>query len=268
MYANGRGVPQDDAEAVRLYRLAAGQGDATAHLHLGLHYEFGRGVLQNLVRAHKWYNLAASRFPASEQGLRDEAARGRNRVASQLTTAELAEAQVLAREWRPGGRVAQRSGQPEPDPIHRPLERESTGSGFQVSAQGHILTSAHVVWGCTEVRIPSVGPVLVTAREDSSDLALLQAPAETSHVIAKFRQGRGIRPGAGVVVVGFPLRGLVASGASVSTGAVSALAVSVRRVRPCGVRLRRIGRYRACSSRAATGRCGCLGARGCGGAPR
>ena len=44
--------------------------------------------------------------------------------------------------------------------------------------------------------------------------------------------------------------------------------VSVRRARPCGVRLRRIGRYRACSSRAATGRCGCLGARGCGGAPR
>ena len=44
--------------------------------------------------------------------------------------------------------------------------------------------------------------------------------------------------------------------------------VSVRRARPCGVTLRRIGRYRACSSRAATGRCGCLGARGCGGALR
>ena len=224
MYANGRGVPQDDAEAVRLYRLAAGQGDATAHLHLGLHYEFGRGVLQNLVRAHKWYNLAASRFPASEQGLRDEAARGRNRVASQLTPTELAEAQGLARAWRPGEWVAQRSAQPEPEAARRPLERESTGSGFQVSAQGHILTNAHVVRGCTEVRIPSAGPVHVAAREDSSDLALLQAPVETSHAIARFRQGRGIRPGASVVVVGYPLRGLLASGANVSTGAVSALA--------------------------------------------
>ena len=35
---------------------------------------------------------------------------------------------------------------------------------------------------------------------------------------------------------------------------------AVRRARPCGVRLRRIGRCRACSSKAPTGRCGCLGA--------
>ena len=40
----------------------------------------------------------------------------------------------------------------------------------------------------------------------------------------KFRQGRGIRPAASVIVVGYPLRGLLASEANVSTGAVSALA--------------------------------------------
>ena len=31
MYDNGRGVPQDTAEAVTWYRLAAEQGDAAAH---------------------------------------------------------------------------------------------------------------------------------------------------------------------------------------------------------------------------------------------
>lgn len=62
------------------------------------------------------------------------------------------------------------------------------------------------------------------AREDSSDLASLQAPAETTHAVAKSRQGRGIRPAASAVVVGYPLRGLLASEANVSTGAVSALA--------------------------------------------
>ena len=106
----------------------------------------------------------------------------------------------------------------------RPLELESTGSGFRVSGQGHVLTNAHVVRGCTEVRIPPSGAVEVLAQEGSSDLALLQTPVGTVRTVAKFRQGRGIRPGASVVVVGYPLRGLLASEANVSTGAVSALA--------------------------------------------
>tara|TARA_B110000116_G_scaffold260112_1_gene262885 strand:+ start:972 stop:1109 length:138 start_codon:yes stop_codon:yes gene_type:complete len=34
-YATGRGVSQDDAEAVRWYRLAADQGDADAQFNFG-----------------------------------------------------------------------------------------------------------------------------------------------------------------------------------------------------------------------------------------
>ena len=113
---------------------------------------------------------------------------------------------------------------PTPGLIRHTLARESSGTGFRVSAQGHVLTNAHVVRGCTEVRIPPTGVVEVMAREDSSDLALLRAPAGATRAVAKFRQGRGIRPGASVVVVGYPLRGLLASEANVSTGAVSALA--------------------------------------------
>ena len=74
------------------------------------------------------------------------------------------------------------------------------------------------------MHIPPSGVVEVMAREGSSDLALLRAPAGTARAVAKFRQGRGIRPGASVVVMGYPLRGLLASEANVSTGAVSALA--------------------------------------------
>ena len=36
MYANGHGVPQDDAEAVKWYRLAAEQGAAGAQYNLGI----------------------------------------------------------------------------------------------------------------------------------------------------------------------------------------------------------------------------------------
>ena len=42
LYAYGRGVPQDDAEAVRWYRLAAEQGNADAQNNLGAFYAGGR----------------------------------------------------------------------------------------------------------------------------------------------------------------------------------------------------------------------------------
>ena len=59
MYANGRGVEQDDAEAVKWYRLAAEQGDADAQASLGWMYASGRGVEQDDAEAVKWYRLAA-----------------------------------------------------------------------------------------------------------------------------------------------------------------------------------------------------------------
>ena len=98
MYANGRGVPQDYAEAMKWCRLAVEQGYARAQYMLGIMYANGRGVPQNDVQAHMWFNLAASRAPASE---RDIAFELRNAVASEMTPAQIAEAQKLAREWKP-----------------------------------------------------------------------------------------------------------------------------------------------------------------------
>ena len=59
MYNNRRGVPQDDAEAVKWYRLAAEQGYAEAQSNLGVMYNNGRGVPQDDAEAVKWYRLAA-----------------------------------------------------------------------------------------------------------------------------------------------------------------------------------------------------------------
>jgi TPR repeat protein len=98
MYNRGQGVPQDYSEAVKWYRLAAEQGSANAQYVLGIMYANGRGVPQNDVQAHMWFNLAASRAPASE---RDEAIKMRNVAASDMTPAQIAEAQRLAREWKP-----------------------------------------------------------------------------------------------------------------------------------------------------------------------
>jgi TPR repeat protein len=63
MYANGQGVAQDFAEALKWFRQAAEQGLADAQFNLGAMYANGRGVAQDFAEALKWYRLAA------EQGL-------------------------------------------------------------------------------------------------------------------------------------------------------------------------------------------------------
>ncbi len=94
MYTMGQGVPQDDKEAARWYRLAATQGYAAAQYNLGVMYFMGIGVPRDYAQAHLWANLAAA------QG--HEAARKyRDRLATRMTTAQLAEAQRLARKWKP-----------------------------------------------------------------------------------------------------------------------------------------------------------------------
>jgi len=95
MYANGDDVPQDYAEARKWFSLAADQGDANAQFNLGIMYATGDGVPQDHVQAHKWYNLAALQFPASK------AAAARDALAAKMTPAQIAEAQKLAREWKP-----------------------------------------------------------------------------------------------------------------------------------------------------------------------
>ena len=100
-YAKGEGVPQDDTEAVKWFRLAAQQGDARAQNNLGRMYVRGEGVPQDYVQAHMWFNLAASRYPASEAEKHDDAVHHRDIIAAKMTPAQIAEAQRLAREWKP-----------------------------------------------------------------------------------------------------------------------------------------------------------------------
>jgi TPR repeat protein len=57
LYGNGKGVPQDYQQALRWFRLASNQGNASGLITLGIMYEHGYGVTQDFVQAHKWYNL-------------------------------------------------------------------------------------------------------------------------------------------------------------------------------------------------------------------
>ena len=97
MYEEGKGTPQDYAKAVKLYLLSAEQGNARAQVNLGFMYGNGHGVLQDYVEAHKWFNLAASRHTEEED--RNLAIENRDIVANEMTTAQVAEAQKLAKQW-------------------------------------------------------------------------------------------------------------------------------------------------------------------------
>ena len=67
MYANGRGVPQDDKQAVYWYRKAAEQGDAVGQYNLGVMYANGIGVLQDDKQGVYWYRKAAEQGNAGAQ---------------------------------------------------------------------------------------------------------------------------------------------------------------------------------------------------------
>jgi TPR repeat protein len=99
MYAIGRGVPQDDAEAVKWYRSAAGKGDAQAQRALGLMHVEGRGMAQDDAEAVKWFRKAAGQRLAAAQG-DQRAAEHRDILASYMTQADIIKAQRSAHGWQ------------------------------------------------------------------------------------------------------------------------------------------------------------------------
>ena len=104
-FADGRAAYDrgDYATALRLWRPLADQGNPAAQYNLGGMYASSRGVSQgvphDLVQAYKWFSLAASR--AQKNDLREAAIKARDLVATAMTPARIAEAQKLAREWKP-----------------------------------------------------------------------------------------------------------------------------------------------------------------------
>jgi len=97
LYDYGRGVPQDLKMAVRWYRRSANQGNDLAQRKLGMMYERGDGVPQDYVQAYMWYKLGAANGGKPGAVLRDE-------LATRMTSDQLVEAQKLVREWKPKGK--------------------------------------------------------------------------------------------------------------------------------------------------------------------
>ena len=63
----GLGVPEDNAEFVRWFRLAADQGHAGAQVNLWVLYANGEGVPLDDAESVRWYRLAADQGHAGAQ---------------------------------------------------------------------------------------------------------------------------------------------------------------------------------------------------------
>ena len=222
-YETGRGIKKNDRQAAKWFLQSAEGGDGAGQASIARLYEQGIGVEKDLTESYFWYTVAISNAntPEKERKLARDAAK---RLSSQLPAKQVAAAESAAKKFQPnetvggGKRAAARSGSGKP-------QIYSTGSGFFVTTVGHLVSNNHVVAGCAEVRMTegeSAVPVKVLATDPERDLALLQLPHGVPAAVA-FRDSPA-KLGENVVVMGFPLSGLVTSDAVVTTGIVSALA--------------------------------------------
>jgi TPR repeat protein len=97
-YVEGTGVRKDMPTAAKWFRRSADQGVALAQLNLGLLYASGAGVPQDNVEALKWIDLAIYALPAG--GIRSDAARAVADIAGKMTSDEIQEARGRERAWK------------------------------------------------------------------------------------------------------------------------------------------------------------------------
>ena len=91
-YATGEDVPQDYAEAVRWFTMAAERGHVVAQATLGAYYWAGRGAPQDLTKAYFWSILA--------QAGGDQASKYRVAVlTSRMSRSQVVAAQEDANQW-------------------------------------------------------------------------------------------------------------------------------------------------------------------------
>ena len=98
-YAAGAGVAKSDVDAAKWFKRAAEQGMVYAQLNLGLLYAAGNGVPQDNIEAFKWLEIAFGGLPAG--GPRMDVARAMNDVAAKLTLEDKFEAKRRERGFVP-----------------------------------------------------------------------------------------------------------------------------------------------------------------------
>jgi len=99
IYFLGEAIPLDYKEAFRWFRASAVQGNSSAQGSLGAMYRKGLDLPQDYIQAFMWYDLAVAKSELDQE--RRVWARNRDSLGKKMTPEQIAEAQRLAREWKP-----------------------------------------------------------------------------------------------------------------------------------------------------------------------
>jgi hypothetical protein len=101
-YAAGTGVERSDAAAAEWFKRAADQDMVFAQFNLGLLYASGHGVPQDNVQALTWLQIALQGLPAGASAM--DVAHAIQDVAAKMTREEIDLAKARARDWTAGRR--------------------------------------------------------------------------------------------------------------------------------------------------------------------
>ncbi len=209
LYINGRGVAKDVIEGIKWYRKAAEQGNARAQVSLGASYYAGSGVPKDYVEADKWINLA------SAQGL-EGARQFLNMVEQDMTAEQIAEAQELAREFKPHKGNSDNSTLSE--------NPTASGTGFFITDDGYLISNFHVVKDAARVQLRTGAgliPAKVVRTDAANDIALLKVEGKFSCLPIAPSKSAGL--GDSVFTLGFPDPALQGFAPKLAKGEIASL---------------------------------------------
>jgi len=101
----------------------------------------------------------------------------------------------------------------------------SSGTGFYVSSQGHIISNHHVVEGCNSVKLTFNGKEIkadVLAVDKMNDLAILKADLKPSKIYSVASEDASLLED--IIIAGYPLGKRVSAAIKTSKGSITALA--------------------------------------------
>ena len=133
---------------------------------------------------------------------------------------EKREQERVTKDKREQERIAREKREAEKDEV----VSASSGSGFAVSSDGHVITNNHVIDGCQRVQIHHKGksiPATIVTFDPNNDLALLQGDFRPSTVFTLSKEKPELLQD--IYVAGYPFGQKISTSVKVTKGIISSL---------------------------------------------